>query len=171
MESILLENDEKRRFMTISVWDRLYKTELIKDIKFPKGKCYEDIMYTTQSFARAKKIAYVNLSLYHYRIRKGSITNTKMEYYEKTLTDNLALREEQIKFFAEREMWNNVRLVKCIILRELFSIRHIISPKFEELFNRYSARYNLTVDEIILTRFSKKNKLKLILKHFMVKKI
>lgn len=56
-----------------TVWNKLYRTEVIKDILFPYGKYHEDEFWTYQVFARAEKVVYVDVSLYYYFQRKDSI--------------------------------------------------------------------------------------------------
>lgn len=58
------------------VWNKLYKKEVIADIKFPKGKINEDEFWTHQVFANAKKIAYFPKPMYHYLQRENSIMGT-----------------------------------------------------------------------------------------------
>lgn len=56
-----------------TVWNKLYRTEVIKDILFPYGKYHEDEFWTYQVFARAEKVAYVDIPLYYYFQRQDSI--------------------------------------------------------------------------------------------------
>lgn len=63
----------EKYLVTNSVWDRLYKTELIKELRFPEGKRYEDICYSTHLFLKADKCGYYDKIFYHYTIRDDSI--------------------------------------------------------------------------------------------------
>lgn len=55
------------------VWNKFYKTELIKDILFPYGKLNEDEFWTYQIFGRAKKVTKINKTMYFYFQRSNSI--------------------------------------------------------------------------------------------------
>ena len=68
---------------SFSVWRRLYKTQLVKDILFVQGKNSEDVYYTLEVFDRINKIAYVNDELYSYFI--GGVSITRGGYRLKTL--------------------------------------------------------------------------------------
>lgn len=58
------------------VWNKLYKTELIKDIPYAVGKLNEDEFWTYQAFGNAKKITKINKTMYYYFQRNGSIMGT-----------------------------------------------------------------------------------------------
>lgn len=55
------------------VWYKLYKTELIRDLSFPVGKYHEDVFWTYQAVARARRISVFDTAGYYYRQRRGSI--------------------------------------------------------------------------------------------------
>ena len=59
--------------VTSSVWDRLYKADVIKNLRFPDGRKYEDICFSTYAFLKAYKCGYYDKILYHYTIRDDSI--------------------------------------------------------------------------------------------------
>lgn len=93
-------NGSRSGFSTYSVWDRIYRWDIIRDLKFPKGKCYEDIVFTTKAVLKAKRVAYINRELYNYRLRNGSISYKKKNavFDKKLITDRLPLQKEQIRF-------------------------------------------------------------------------
>ncbi len=55
------------------VWYKLYKTELVRDILFPKGKYHEDVFWSYQAVGRAKKVSVSDHVGYYYLQRGGSI--------------------------------------------------------------------------------------------------
>lgn len=83
-------------------WNKLYKKSLFKNIRYPVSKNYEDIYTTFKLINKAKSFATYNKSLYLYRIRNGSITNTNN--VTKALRNNinsLEAREQQLSFFMD----------------------------------------------------------------------
>lgn len=60
-----------------SVWDKLYHRSLWAHICFPDGKIYEDIAIMHRVVIAAQQIALVNVPLYHYYHRSGSIVTSK----------------------------------------------------------------------------------------------
>lgn len=60
-------------------WNKLYKRELFQQIRYPEGRLFEDIPTTYQIFRQVKQVSFNPASLYHYRIRAGSITAGKFQ--------------------------------------------------------------------------------------------
>lgn len=60
-----------------SAWDKIYRKELFKNIRFPDGKYYEDIETVYKLFCKCEKIVHISTVEYHYIIREGSIINSK----------------------------------------------------------------------------------------------
>jgi len=59
------------------IWLKLYKKYLFDNIRFPKGKLYEDIAISLLLFDRSKRCVICNDELYYYFQREGSIVNSK----------------------------------------------------------------------------------------------
>ena len=80
---MLLHDDKCKSF----AWNKLYKRELFKEIRFPVGKYFEDVFIMHEIFENANRVAYVDDGLYFYRQREGSIMHMKavtawMDYLE-----------------------------------------------------------------------------------------
>ena len=56
-----------------TVWNKLYRREVLDGIPFEKGKYHEDDFWTYQVFDRIEKLALVEKPLYNYLQRGGSI--------------------------------------------------------------------------------------------------
>lgn len=56
-----------------TAWGKLYKRYIWKDIRFPKGKLYEDAYVSHLLYARSRTIAFVDAPLYFYLQRSDSI--------------------------------------------------------------------------------------------------
>ena len=61
----------------IVAWNKLYKKELFKNIRFPEGMVYEDVATTHKVLRQAERIAFIPDRLYYYVFRKTSISNTR----------------------------------------------------------------------------------------------
>ena len=66
---------EKNLYFRHAVWNKLYNRALFDGIRFPVGKLFEDAAIMYRVFEKADAIAYIDLMLYHYVQRKGSISN------------------------------------------------------------------------------------------------
>lgn len=85
----------------IVAWNKLYKTELFKEIRYPVGKIHEDEFTTYKLIYQAKKIVYFPEQLYYYYQRNnGSIMRSS--YNEKRL-DYIEAMEERLQFYKQKE--------------------------------------------------------------------
>ncbi len=65
-------------YYTPAIWLGLYRKELFNNVRFPVGKYHEDTGTTYRLIHNAKKIVYINDTLYNYRAnRPGSIMTVK----------------------------------------------------------------------------------------------
>lgn len=87
----------KQNNIEIIAWNKLYKRELFDGVLYPEGENYEDNLTTYKLLSKAKKVAYIQETLYVYRERVGSITNND-EKEKKLLAREKAAREANVYF-------------------------------------------------------------------------
>lgn len=68
LKKLILEKELKQ-----TVWNKLYRKDIIEGITFEKGKLHEDEFFTYRVFGRAKKIISLDSKLYYYLQRDNSI--------------------------------------------------------------------------------------------------
>ncbi len=87
----------KQENIDIISWNKLYKKKLFTDnnIIFPEGKKHEDTLTTYKLMSKAKKVTYIDESLYIYVERKGSITASEK------IEERLLMREKAAKEAVE----------------------------------------------------------------------
>lgn len=56
-----------------TVWNKLYKKDIIGNLRFDDRNQYEDWVFTSLLFTNLNKICWTNRALYYYRIREDSI--------------------------------------------------------------------------------------------------
>lgn len=71
-----LENLLYQRMYTTAACGKMFCIELWKEIRFPKGKLFEDLAVIYQVFDRCKNVAVTSGRLYYYYQRSGSIMRT-----------------------------------------------------------------------------------------------
>ncbi len=59
------------------VWNKMYKRSIVS-AEFPVGQNFEDIHVNTMWFARINRLVCSNIPLYHYRVRRGSISRKNL---------------------------------------------------------------------------------------------
>lgn len=62
--------------INVSVWNKLYRRDLWKNIRFPEGHVYEDLDTMFKIFDICGEICVINHALYFHRKRPESITDT-----------------------------------------------------------------------------------------------
>lgn len=75
---------------------KLYKSELIRDLRFPVGKYHEDTFWTYQAVSRANKVIVADSPYYHYYQRKGSIMGSGFSLKR---LDGLEAKSVQLDYF------------------------------------------------------------------------
>lgn len=79
------------------MWNKIYKTELVKKIKFTSGVWYEDMEYLLKLYPDINSIGVVKEPLYNYLQRKNSITYT----YSDKLYDIINNMERVIDYYKQ----------------------------------------------------------------------
>ncbi len=94
--------------VTNSVWDRLYKREILKGLLFPVGQCYEDMCFSVKVFLRANRCGLIHSGLYHYRIRENSIMGSGLKnqnsFHNNVITDLLPQMKEKAQLLYDNDL-------------------------------------------------------------------
>ncbi|MCH5342964.1 MAG: glycosyltransferase family 2 protein [Acetatifactor sp.] len=133
-----------------AVWNRLFKREVFKQIRFPIGRVNDDEVVALHAYAECKKIVFLDQDTYYYRIRQNSITTSKFSlrnvdcYYNSV--DNLEFVRQRQPELVECAEYKCIKaMLYCYVnLRKLKGdpeakkIRHKIH---EEIRQKKSAAY------------------------------
>ena len=79
-------------FLSPSVWGKLYKRQLIENIKFSEDKdSIEDVLFYSEVMKDTTNIKFIKEVLWHYTVRKDSliskVTESKADLFEKDLLE------------------------------------------------------------------------------------
>ena len=80
-----------------TVWNKLYKSSILNDIRFPEGRLHEDEFFTYRVLAKANVAAVIDTIGYHYRQRSDSIMGT----YNLRHLDALEAMKEKAEFLSQ----------------------------------------------------------------------
>lgn len=83
-----------------TVWNKLYRREVLEGILFEKGKYHEDDFWTYQVFDRMERLAIVDRPMYHYLQRSGSIMGAG---YSLRRLDGLEARFHRMEYLSKYE--------------------------------------------------------------------
>lgn len=103
MEDLILNN-----ILSVTVWNKLYKREVIEKLRFKVGKTNEDDFYTYLAFDNANKISKLDEDLYYYLQREDSIMGKN---YKLNRLDEIEAKYERLKFI-EKKYKNLILLAK-----------------------------------------------------------
>lgn len=103
--------------LSVVVWNKLYRKEVLKGILFPKDKYIDDIFWTYRVFANSPKTVRIADILYFYRQHKNSVTGRN---YSLKRLDALEAWEEMIIFIGKRfpNLIQQVRKTYCFLLMD-----------------------------------------------------
>lgn len=93
-----------RKKYSHSVWDKLYRCQLFKEIRFPEGRNFEDIATTHQVFERARIVQLLPETKYHYLQRRDSIMGDGR--LQNRIDSYLAAKEQYLRM---KDAWPQFR--------------------------------------------------------------
>ena len=125
--------------ITNHAWNKLYKKELFKTIRYPKGRNFEDIGTTYKLFSECNRIVYSPCECYAYIVRGNSITGNVSE---KSLFDQVFLVKERYEYIDKKFDLKNDNLINRIyfIYRYHMSICKFLNKEVyykKEIINEY----------------------------------
>lgn len=85
-----------------SVWNKLYKRDIVKNIKFPAGRKFEDSSTSYLFVANANRVGHINRCYYYYRLNPNSITQTSFD--PKSRWDFVIGYEERLQYAVDRQL-------------------------------------------------------------------
>lgn len=97
LNQLYLENKAKM----VTAWNKLYKKELFKDLRYVEGRVHEDEFIIHKLLYNSKKIVFTNGALYYYVQREGSITQSKFNIKK---LDAVYAFKERFEFFREKKL-------------------------------------------------------------------
>lgn len=132
----------------LSAWAKLYKIDLFKEIRYPKGRLFEDAATTYKLIDKSKKISIISISIYNYIIRNNSISSYKYNHQKMDLVTSTT---EMCEYIRKKYP----QLEKACNRREMYAYLSTISQlaKSKEKFQE---------DQKVLTRYIMKNKRKIL---------
>lgn len=105
-KGVSIDEDKKQLLNRFAAWNKMYKIDLFGDLKFEKGKIYEDLRLIPKLYLKANRISYVDEPLYHYIIRDGSIMTSSG--IQKNL-DIISAFDDVIAYFKKQNKYKEFK--------------------------------------------------------------
>ena len=142
-----------------SACDKLFKTELFKNIRFPDGKYYEDIATIYYIFEQANSISHIKKEEYHYLIRDKSISHSEFSshqldllYFAKKISKEFSNKYKNIEGQANSFYYLN--LLNTIV--KMKSSQKY--SEYKEQFKNIKSEYNLIFYDLLKNKYISKSK-------------
>lgn len=125
----------------IITWGKLYRRNVIEDIRFPVGLINEDDFTTWKFYYRAKRIMVTDTPYYYYTVNSGSIMANQQR---KPNLNYFNAYRERIDFFiktgdADLEAISRIQWMKSLAL--LYSNNHLTGEERKEVQELFADNY------------------------------
>lgn len=134
------------------VWNKLYKAELVKGIKYAVGKLNEDEFWTYQVFGRTEKVTKINKTMYYYFQRSSSIMGNGYNLRRLDALEGKSNRQKYIeKYFpsltveAKIDLYNSCMFAYQCVLKFMNGTERKQAIK---IIKKYKKECNLSFKEI-----------------------
>lgn len=114
------KNERNYGFWTVA-WNKLYKADSFKNVRFRRGKYHEDEFWANDIYRTDIKVATVSESLYYYRQRENSIMGSQNI---QRCFDLIEAFDERINIYLKEEKYSS-EAYKVLI----YSLEHLNSSK------------------------------------------
>lgn len=125
-EAIKLSFDDKKNGWALAcAWNKIYRRELFANLRFEKGRYYEDGLIFPFLFLKLKRVAIIHIPLYYYVQRKNSIMHSKINI-KKIMDDNYSMLR-WIELFEKRDF--DLYQMSIIKYKNWIINKYIATPK------------------------------------------
>ncbi|MBQ7556595.1 MAG: glycosyltransferase [Lachnospiraceae bacterium] len=155
-----------RKDFKVVPWGKLYRSELFRDIRFPEGRYNEDYAIMYRLVYPLEKVALVGKCLYHYTVRKNSLTGV----FSEKLLDQLDFIDEKLAFYREnneKQLYDNALREKAYYILTCYHSALPVYGRSSEICRGLKDKYLDIYPEVRkLDNISARNKLSLSLARF-----
>ena len=148
------------------VWNKIYRTKLVKSVLFEEGRLHEDEFFTTRILQQVSRIAFVENGLYFYRQRGGSIMNT---FNSKLVIDGVDAHLERVSYlktaYPDLHLYSFLIFCKYCLNCYEWGLFCAADDSRDALHRLLQARKDLTLPEGVWSRMSCKDKFYIIATH------
>lgn len=160
-----MKNLITNQYLTTTVWNKLYKRNIIDGLRFRFGKTNEDDFFTYLAFDKAKRIAKIDTKMYYYLQRENSIMN---KAYKLNRLDEIEAKYERYKYIEEN--YNDLLILskKDVVFSSLYAYQKLLETgdklnikKGKSILKEYIKNISFSLQDFV--RLDLKNKIWIIL--------
>ncbi len=160
----VLENDEILMLLNQPcAQNRIYKSEIFKNLRYPVGRLYEDVFIWHKILSRVKRIALTGKVSYYYLIRNGSIMHSEYDIRFTDIIYAIKERYEWLDSIGQTKLANEARMF--IYTRTAVAFANLDSgiPENEAKLNEVKAIYDECFRILIRENIGIKQKIRLVM--------
>lgn len=135
-----------------TVWNKLYRAQVLQGLTFPEGKLHEDEFYTWQVLCRCRRAVTVDGALYAYYHRQGSI----METFSPKRLDAFQARQERHKYILENRPELTAQSKRSILLPCIFVMQRLLRQKDRKMLTQCAPALQQYYATVRMTKEEKK---------------
>lgn len=149
--------------MDNSACNKIYKKTIMKDVRYPVGRAYEDVATTYKYIYNSDKIGYIAKPYYNYLKRKGSIVSTG--FNSKSRNDCFIGYLERLRFAEKKQLCYVEECRRLALETALATLTAFYANNEDEQSNRF-INLNLFIREQLKYKIYLKNKHRFLLWSF-----
>ena len=139
--------EEKSVSASGPVWNKIFRRELIGDIRFPEGRWYEDLAFSAKLLAKADRIVFVQEALYDYRC--GHTSTMTNQNSVKNL-DLLAVLDDVCAFLDENgKEGKDYLILSHVLLDAIKRVNYQQSPDKQEVIQKLRAYVRAAIPDLL----------------------
>ena len=128
-------NGRKQLELTVA-WNKLYKKNLFDNLRYPKGKIFEDEFTTYKALYESKTICFIDLPLYYYLQRKDSIIGGMNGCRDSKVVEAYLKRIDFYREKNEEALWRK-GVMHCLHMMCYFNSNCVHEDSRDNDINRY----------------------------------
>lgn len=109
-EKLLVGEELLTTLLRPNAWNRLYKAELFRNLRYPVGRLYEDAFVYHKILAQIHSMVLVGKNTYYYLIRNGSIMNSQYNIRFTDIVDAVYDRAVWLDSIGQKRLADETRL-------------------------------------------------------------
>ncbi len=128
--------------LRFEVWNKIYKHEIIRDIRFKLGQIHEDLYFTSQVFFNATKIIYIDKPYYNYLKNRNGNTNSSFKENRLMIFSEFDDLVQELKSRGMEENAQHAEILSIIYALSFYKMARENPNTSLEIIQRIIAEFN-----------------------------
>lgn len=160
-ESEMIKGLWSKKVMRFEVWNKLWKRELIGDVRYVPGQVSEDIHFDRILFLKAKKISHIDRVLHYYTCNRPGSTASSFKMGRMCIYDEFKLFIDDLTEKEEKEVIANIAVKFAInMYNEAFwehvdkEVMSLLKKHFDYFKKQVHSNYLISKSKVFLFKIN-----------------